>query len=58
MAGKKAAEILKGNKRPTELESELMDPPLWLVNKESMREIGLTLPKAVAADVSWVEGSH
>ncbi len=54
MAGKKAAKILKGEAEPRQLESELMSPPLYLVNKTSLLRLGIELSPEAREKISWV----
>ncbi|MEC4726074.1 ABC transporter substrate-binding protein [Shewanella sp. D64] len=43
MAGKKAAKILLEKISPTRLETELQNPPLFLANKDSLKQLGIVL---------------
>ncbi|QPG56128.2 ABC transporter substrate-binding protein [Shewanella eurypsychrophilus] len=44
MAGQKAAQVLLQNMAPTQIKSEVQNPPLFLANPRSIAAVGLTLP--------------
>jgi len=44
ISGGIAANILKNKTRPTQLNSQLQDPPQFLVNPISLKRLGLTIP--------------
>jgi len=44
ISGGIAANILKNKRRPTQLNSQVQDPPQFLVNPKSLKRLGLTIP--------------
>jgi len=55
ISGEKAAKILLEAVEPRKLQSELQDPPLFLVNRASLKQLGITLSKQANAAVTWVD---
>ena len=55
LAGALAARILQDGKRPTELESGIQKPPLFLVNRNSLEQLEIQLPEHVERNITWVE---
>ncbi|PCJ47761.1 MAG: hypothetical protein COA99_00375 [Moraxellaceae bacterium] len=55
MAGIKAAKILLNNLRPEKIESEFQDPPQFLMNKDSVERLGISLSEEARSTISWVE---
>ncbi len=55
MSGLKAAKILLENIKPTKLQSELQEPPLYLANKSSITTLNLTLSGQALKKVSFVK---
>lgn len=53
LSGRLAYEILAKNKTPSQLESSYQDPPHLLVNKKSLKRLGLTVPSHL--DVVYVD---
>ena len=58
MAGKKAAIILKNGIRPSQMSSELQDPPLFLVNKNSLDILGISLSVEAQKRIRYIDPSH
>lgn len=54
MSGMKAAEILTNNTEPTRLESELQNPPLFLVNRKSINALGISISPEAQQTITWV----
>ncbi|MEE8059630.1 MAG: ABC transporter substrate-binding protein [Pseudomonadales bacterium] len=54
MAGVKAAEILKNGVEPTRIESDLQDPPLLLVNRSTIKKLGIILSDPARKVITWV----
>lgn len=55
LSGEKALLILRDNMSPSDIESELQDPPLTLVNRRSLKALGLSVPEHLADKVQWAE---
>jgi len=55
ISGRMAVQILKNNKRPTELQSKLQYPPSFLVNRNSIEILGIRIPEGSVANVQYVE---
>jgi len=55
MSGTKAVKILQKNKTPSQLESEFQNPPLILINKQSIKKLGITVPSHLNASAKWVD---
>jgi len=51
----KAAQILLGGLEPSKIQSELQDPPLFLVNRASIKKLGIELSKKTNDLVTWVD---
>ena len=55
LSGEKAAKILLQRVSPERIESELQDPPLFLVNKASLEALDITLSVSARKAVTWSE---
>lgn len=55
MSGVKAAKILLENIKPTKLQSELQEPPLYLANKNSIKKLNLILSAQALTKISFIE---
>ncbi len=55
MSGKMAAKILKEGVDPSDLKSQLMDPPLTLINRSSVEKIGLSIPENKLNNIKYVD---
>ncbi|OMH30430.1 ABC transporter substrate-binding protein [Motiliproteus sp. MSK22-1] len=55
MAGDKAAQILIENIPPAKLETELQDPPIYLVNRQSLDKLGIQISTKTANQVQWTQ---
>lgn len=55
LSGKKAARILREGVKPSALQSELQDPPIFLVNKSSIETLGIELSERALKTITWVE---
>lgn len=55
MAGEMASKILVQGVAPTDMESKVQDPPLFLVNRSSMKQLGLSLSERAKASINWVD---
>jgi len=55
MSGTKAVQILLRNKTPAQLESEFQNPPLIMLNKQSIDKLGLTVPSRLHSSAKWVD---
>lgn len=55
MAGVKAAKILTKGVAPSTIESELQDPPLFLVNKKSADRLGIVLSDKAKRMIQWTD---
>ncbi|MBL4583197.1 MAG: ABC transporter substrate-binding protein [Pseudomonadales bacterium] len=53
MSGLKAAEILKNNTKPSRIETEVQNPPLFLGNRSAMKRLGIKLSDRAAAKIVW-----
>ena len=53
MSGIKAAKILKDKIPPTKIETELQDPPVVLVNRSSIKKLGINLPNDLLKTIHW-----
>ena len=53
MAGLKAAKILKQGVRPSQLATELQEPPLFLVNQTTLRALGIQLSDEIRNKVHF-----
>ena len=55
MSGAKAAKILLGKIKPTKLQSELQEPPLYLANKSSIQKLNLKLSPLALQKISFIK---
>lgn len=55
MAGQKAARILRDGTAPTKLESEIQNPPLFLVNRNTINHLGIPLSPEALRNVTWTD---
>ena len=55
MAGELAAKILKENKKPAQLESKLMDPPVILLHKKNAQRLGIAVDPTLLPNIKFVE---
>ena len=54
MAGAKAAKILLEGAEPTKIQTELQEPPLFLVNRASLDKLGIKLSPEAQKLIKWV----
>ncbi|CCN48171.1 putative ABC-type transport system, periplasmic component [Vibrio nigripulchritudo MADA3029] len=54
IAGRKAGQILINNTPPTQLSSELQEPPQFLVNRKAMQLLNIRIPDDIGDMVTWV----
>ncbi len=55
MAGQKAARILRDGLAPSKLESEVQNPPLFLVNRNTINHLGIPLSPEALRNVTWTD---
>jgi len=55
ISGKMAALILLDNISPDSLQSKLQDPPTYLFNKSSMKQLNISLPEQLDFTVQWTK---
>lgn len=55
MAGEMAAQILSNNRKPAQLESRLMEPPLILLHKKNAQLLGIEVDVAKFPNIKFVE---
>ncbi len=55
MSGIMAAKILKDKIKPSQLQSELQDPPLFLANRNSFQRLGIEPGQDVTKVLRWVD---
>ena len=55
MAGDKAAKILIKKIPPSKLESELQNPPIYLVNRQSLDELGIQISEETESKLQWTQ---
>ena len=55
ISGQMALKILKENIKPYEIESRLQDPPLILINKKSVKSIGIKVPEGKLPNMMYME---
>ena len=55
MAGELAAKILAENKKPAQLESKLMDPPVILLHKKNAQRLGITIDPTLLPNIKFIE---
>lgn len=55
MSGQMAVKILKEDTKPYRLESKLQDPPIVLINKKSLKIMGIKIPVDRLANFQYVE---
>jgi len=55
ISGKMAARILLDNISPDSLQSKLQDPPTYLFNKSSMKQLNISLPEQLDFTVQWTK---
>jgi len=55
MAGEMAAHILLDKALPESIESKLQDPPTYLFNKKSMKQLDIHLPEQLGFKVKWTK---
>jgi len=55
MSGTKAVQILLEGKTPSQLESEFQNPPLILLNKQSIKKLDIVVPAKLSASAKWVK---
>ncbi len=53
MSGVKAAQILRNKTPPTKLETELQELPVILVNRSSIKKLGITLSNDLLKTIHW-----
>jgi len=53
MSGVKAAKILRNKTPPTKIETELQDQPVVLVNRLSIRKLGIKLSNDILKTIHW-----
>jgi len=53
MSGIKAAKILKNNIPPTRIESELQKEPIALINRQSLKKLGIEISSSLLKNVHW-----
>ena len=58
MSGRKAAKILMDGVKPTKLQSELQEPPLYLANKDSIEKLNLKLSQQALQKVSFIKSNE
>lgn len=55
MSGKMAVRILRERIRPERLQSKIQDPPLTLINRKSVKRLGIIVPEDKLQNVQYVE---
>ena len=55
MAGQKAARILRDGTLPSKLESELQNPPLFLVNRSTINSLGIHISQEARRIITWTD---
>lgn len=55
MAGEKAGQILVNDVPPTQLQSELQDPPLFMVNTRAINMMGISVSVDIRDQLIWVD---
>lgn len=55
ISGSKAVKILRDRMRPTELQSELQNPPLFLANGKSLKSLGIKLTPQARQRISHID---
>ncbi|WP_261843083.1 ABC transporter substrate-binding protein [Aliamphritea ceti] len=55
IAGQKAARILLDGIAPNKLESELQNPPLFLVNRNTIKNLGIPISPEAHSIVTWTD---
>jgi len=55
MAGNMAANILLNKVLPEAIQSKLQQPPTYLFNKNSMQQLGITVPAQVDFTIQWTQ---
>ena len=55
MAGEMAAHIILDKALPESIESKLQEPPTYLFNKNSMKQLEIILPEQLSFKVQWTK---
>ncbi|WP_104399416.1 ABC transporter substrate-binding protein [Vibrio penaeicida] len=55
MAGEKAGQILVNDVPPTQLQSELQEPPLFMVNTKAINMMGISVSVDIRDQLIWVD---
>jgi len=55
ISGEMALKVLKNDTEPTRLESQYQEPPITLLNKSSIKALGIQVPSAVLKSSKWVK---
>jgi len=55
MSGDMAARILLDNVSPDRIQSKLQEPPTYLFNKSSMKQLSIKLPEQLDFKVQWIK---
>ncbi len=55
MSGEMAVRILKDNTSPERLQSRIQEPPLTLINRKSIKLLGINIPEDKLQNVQYVE---
>lgn len=55
MSGNKASQILLDGTKPSRIETELQNPPIFLGNQSSMKHLGIVLSDKAASKIVWTE---
>jgi len=55
MAGEMAAQILLDKALPESIESKLQEPPTYLFNKSSIKQLGINVPEQLGFKIQWTK---
>jgi putative ABC transport system substrate-binding protein len=55
MSGKMAAKILKEKSDPADMKSQKQEPPVILINKKTIKTLGIEIPEEKLQNVGYVE---
>jgi len=55
MAGEMAAQILLDKALPESIESKLQEPPTYLFNKNSIKQLGINVPEQLGFKIQWTK---
>lgn len=55
ISGRKAGRILLEGKKPYELQTELQDPPIYLLNRSSLEKLGVDAGKVNIEGIKWAK---